>query len=49
MGSNLSPSSIAKGWKILYYLTPYFKFNKKENIDKDDIDKLFDYQIISNC
>ena len=32
----------------IYYLTPYFKFFRKENIEVDDIDKLFDYQNISN-
>ena len=34
MGINLTPYSIAKGWENIYYLTPYFKFIKKENIDK---------------
>ena len=52
MGNNLVPYSIAIGWENIYYLTPYFKFIKKENIniDIDDIDKLFDidYHIISN-
>ena len=50
MGNNLSPYSIAIGWENIYYLTPYFRFIKKENIDVDDIDKLFDidYHIISN-
>ena len=50
MGNNLSPYSIAKGWENIHYLTPFFKFIKKENIDVDDIDKLFDidYHIISN-
>ena len=50
MGKNLVPYSIAKGWENIYFLTPYFKFIKKENIDVDDIDKLFniDYHIISN-
>ena len=42
MGNNLTPYSIAIGWQNIYYLTPYFKFIKKENIDVDDIDKLFD-------
>ena len=42
MGNNLSPCSIAIGWKNIYYLTPFFKFIKKENIDVNDIDKLFD-------
>ena len=49
MGNNLVPYSIARGWENIYYLTPYFKFIKKENIDVDDIDKLFDYSNISNC
>ena len=49
MGNNLSPYSIGIGWENIYYLTPYFKFTKKENIDENDIDKLFDYKNISNC
>ena len=48
MGSNLSRYSIAIGEKNIYYLNPHFKFTKKENIDEDDIDKLFDYDNISN-
>ena len=50
MGNNLTPSSIAIGWENIYYLTPYFKFTKKENIDIDDIDKLFaiDYDDFMN-
>ena len=48
MGNNLSPYSIAIGWENIYFLTPYFRFIKKENIDVDDIDKLFDYQNIAN-
>ena len=48
MGNELTPYSIAIGWENIYYLTPYFKFTKKENIDENDIDKLFDYQNISN-
>ena len=50
MGDNLPPYSIAIGWENIYYLTPYFKFIKKENIEVDDIDKLLDidYHIISN-
>ena len=49
MGNNLSPYSIAIGWESIYYLTPYFGYIKKENIDVDDIDKIFDidYNIIS--
>ena len=49
MGNNLSPSSIAIGWENIYYLTPQFKYMKKENIDVDDIDELFDDCNISNC
>ena len=51
MGNNLTPYSIAIGWENIYYLTPHFNYIKKENIDVDDIDKLFDigYNIISNC
>ena len=50
MGNNLTPYSIAIGSENIYYLTPYFKFIKKENIDVDDIDKLFniDYDDIMN-
>ena len=49
MGSNLSPYSIAIGEKNIYYLKPHFKSSKKHNIDKDDIDKSFNYDNISNC
>ena len=42
MGNNLSPYSIAIGWENVYYLTPYFRFLKRKNIDIDDIDKFFD-------
>ena len=42
IGNNLSPYSIAIGWENIYYLTSYFRFIRKENIDVDDIDKLFD-------
>ena len=50
MGNNLTPYSIAIGWENIYYLTPYFRYIKKENIDVDGIDTLFDidYNIISN-
>ena len=49
MGNNLSPYSIAIGSENIYYLSPYFKFVEKgKDIDEDDIDKLFDYQNISN-
>ena len=49
MGYNLTPYSIAIRWQNIYYLTPYFRFIKKENVDVDDIDKLFDidYNITS--
>ena len=49
MDNDLTPYSIAIGWESIYYLTPYFRFAKKENIDENDIDKLFDYHNISNC
>ena len=42
MGNNLVPYSTAIGYENTYYLTPYFKFIKNENIDENDIDKLFD-------
>ena len=48
-GKNLTPCSIATGRESIYYLTPYFKFIKKENIDENDIDVFFDYHNISNC
>ena len=49
MGNNLTPYSIAIGSENIYYLTPYFKLAEKgKDIDEDDIDKLFDYQNISN-
>ena len=50
VGNNLSPRSIAIGWENIYYITPYFRFVKKEDVDVDDLDKLFDidYNIISN-
>ena len=49
VGKNLTPCSIAIGWENKYYLSPYFKFTKKENIIENDIDIFFDYQNISNC
>ena len=49
MGNNLTPCSIAVGWKNIYYRTPYFKYIKKENIDINDIDKLISYDNISGC
>ena len=42
MGNILTPCSIAIGWENKYYLTPYLRFIKKDNIDVDDIDELFD-------
>ena len=42
MGNNLTPYSIAIGWENIYFLTPYFRVIKKENIDVDNIDKVFD-------
>ena len=50
MGNNLTPYNIAIGYENIYYLTPYFRYIKKKNIDVDDIDKLYDidYNIISN-
>ena len=42
MGNNLTPYSIAIGWESIYFLTPYFRFVQRKNIDIDDIDKLFD-------
>ena len=48
MGNNLMPCSIEIGYESLYHLTAYIKFIKIENIDENDIDKLFDYKV-SNC
>ena len=42
MGNNLTPYSIAIGWENIYYLTPYFRFIQRKNIDINDIDKWFD-------
>ena len=42
MGNNLTPYSIAIGWENIYFLTPYFRVIEKENVDLDNIDKLFD-------
>ena len=42
MGNNLSPYSIAIGWENINYLAPFLKFIRNENIDINDIDKLFD-------
>ena len=51
MGKNLTSYSIAIGYENIYYITPYFRFIKRENIDVDDIKKLFDidYDDIMNC
>ena len=49
MGNNLTPCSIVIGWENIYYLTPCFKFIKREHIDETEIDKLFDYHNTSNC
>ena len=49
MGNNLTPCSIAIGYENKYYLTPDLKYIKKENIDVNDIDKLFDDRNIANC
>ena len=49
MSNNLSPCSIAIGYENIYYLKPYFGFIKKENLDENDFDKLFDYHNISKC
>ena len=49
MGNNLTPYSIAIGWENIYYLTPHFKYIKKENVDVEVIDELFDDCNISNC
>ena len=42
MGNNLSPYSVAIGCENIYYLAPFFRIIKRENIDIDNIDKLFD-------
>ena len=48
MGNNLTPYSIAVGYENIYYLTPYFKYKKHENIDIEDIDILFGDRNISD-
>ena len=48
MGNNLSPYSLAIGYKNIYYLTPYFKYTKNKNIDIKNINKLFDDSKISD-
>ena len=42
MGNNLTPYSIAIGSENIFYLTPYYRYKKKKNIDVVDIDKLID-------
>ena len=49
MGNNFSPYSIAIGEKNIFYPKRHFKFSEKQNIDEDDIDKLFNYDNNSNC
>ena len=49
MVNNLTAYSIALGYKNVFYITPYFKYVEKKDIDIDDIDKLFGYNNISNC
>ena len=46
MGNILTPYSLAIGYENIYYLTPYFRYNKKKNID--DIDKFYDDSNISD-
>ena len=55
MGNNLTPYSIAVGDENIYFLTPQFKFIKREKIidnellktNKSSIDP-FEY-LVSNC
>ena len=47
MRNNLTPYSIAIGWKNIYFLTPKFKLVEKEKVPYDDDVVLFDY--VSNC
>ena len=42
IGNNLTSCGIAIGYENIYYLTPYFKFIKRENFDENDILRLFD-------
>ena len=37
MGNNLTPNSIAVGHENIYYLTPHFKFIKREKIDDNEL------------
>ena len=48
-GNNLTSYSIAIGYEFIYYLTPFFNFIKKENLNEDDIYKFFGFHNISNC
>ena len=50
MGNNLSPYSVGIGFKNIYYLTPYFRIIKKEDIGEYDNNKLFDvdYDTVTN-
>ena len=48
MGNNSTPCSLAIGYENICYLTPYFIFIKNDNIDVDDIHRIFDYDV-SNC
>ena len=41
MGNNLTPYSIGIGRENIYYLTPYFRIVKKQNIDVNDFNELF--------
>ena len=44
LGNNLAPYTIAIVWENIYFLTPYFKYVKKEKIHEDEnVDELFDY------
>ena len=55
MGKILTPYSIAIGKENIYFLTPHFKFNKRDKIEdtellntnKNSVD-LFDYHV-PNC
>ena len=55
MVKNLTPHSIAIGEENIYFLTPHFKYNKKEKIDDNELLKTnkgnvhpFIYHV-SNC
>ena len=47
MGNNLTPYSIAIGWKKIYFLTRNFMFVENEKITFDGDVELFDY--VSTC